>query len=495
MNPTLHDSEIMEIVPYNNRPLKTGDVIYFLSPTNDYPVVHRIIRITSAGISTLGDNNTQEDEFLLQLKNIKGQVVAAWRGQKRRKIAGGLRGWLKSRQLRLWRAFECRVFPLLHPLYKTLAHWGFIARLLPVSFQPQVVVFRTKSRDRYRLLLGRHIIGRYDDQKHQWRIQRPFRLFVEERVLQKKLDEDRTGLSYTQGLAQTIVLADESHWEIAAGNEDSASIVLQLGYIMQLSIMSPSALLSQKTIKSCQKETGNLIFQGVKRRLLVLIDSEDCDESSKKYSAPLSFGNDGFGVGVLHSYNNSGGLYIQLMQLSLIIARDVQTRGGVLIHAALAQHDGMGVILAGPGGVGKTTASNRLPPPWQSLCDDTTLVVRDRQGNYRAHPWPTWSRFLQGEFCGTWDVQNSVPIKGIFFLSQQAEDRVESIGSGQAVSLLIECTEQASQLMAQKLSMEETRSFRMECLNNLSDLVRVVPVYILHASLTGLFWKEIEKVL
>jgi len=41
-----------------------------------------IIRVTPAGISTLGDNNTQEDACLLQPDRIQGQVVAAWHGQK-----------------------------------------------------------------------------------------------------------------------------------------------------------------------------------------------------------------------------------------------------------------------------------------------------------------------------------------------------------------------------------------------------------------------------
>jgi signal peptidase I len=97
MNPTLREPEMLEIVPNDNRPLRVGDVVFFLPPQNDQPVVHRIVRVTPAGMSTLGDNNTQEDTFLLQPKDIKGQVVAAWRGQKRRKIAGGLQGRLTSR--------------------------------------------------------------------------------------------------------------------------------------------------------------------------------------------------------------------------------------------------------------------------------------------------------------------------------------------------------------------------------------------------------------
>ena len=84
MNPTLREPEIMGIMPYDSRPLCVGDVVFFLPSGADQPVVHRIIRVAPAGISTRGDNNTQDDAFLLQPKRIKGQVVAAWRGQKRR---------------------------------------------------------------------------------------------------------------------------------------------------------------------------------------------------------------------------------------------------------------------------------------------------------------------------------------------------------------------------------------------------------------------------
>jgi len=194
MNPTLREPEMMEIVPYDNRALRVGDVVFFLPPQNDHPVVHRVARVTPAGMSTLGDNNTQEDPFLLQPKDIKGQVVAVWRGQKRRKIPGGLQGQLTSRWLR-WRRIPVNgVSHLLHPLYHALSHGGLIARWLPAPLRPRVVVFQTQGQDQFRLLWGQHIIGRYDDQKRQWQIQRPFRLFVNERVLQRQQNENRTGL-------------------------------------------------------------------------------------------------------------------------------------------------------------------------------------------------------------------------------------------------------------------------------------------------------------
>jgi SynChlorMet cassette protein ScmC len=226
-------------------------------------------------------------------------------------------------------------------------------------------------------------------------------------------------------------------------------------------------------------------------RLLVRVDAH---RSMADCYVPLALENDGV-VCILSSGDYWGGPYINLERLSLVLARDVQARGGVLIHGALAERDGIGVILAAPGGTGKTTASNRLPAPWRSLCDDTTLVVRDPQGNYWAHPWPTWSRFLRGESGGTWDVQNAVPLKGIFFLARAVEDRVERVGPGQAVSLLVECADQGSQLMSRRLSKEENRALHLERFNNLCALARVIPVHVLHISLTGAFWQEIEQAL
>jgi SynChlorMet cassette protein ScmC len=298
-----------------------------------------------------------------------------------------------------------------------------------------------------------------------------------------------------QGLHHDLVLADGSRWVIAAGDEEAASIVSQLGDAMQLRVMSPSASLSPATFESGRKGAVEPPHHRVERRLLVLVDAHNPEASPATCFAALPFEDDGFIVRVLRSYTHSDGLYIQLMELSVIFAHDAQTRGGVLLHGALAERDGIGVILAAPGGTGKTTASDRLPAPWRSLCDDTTLVVRDSQGNYWAHPWPTWSRFLGAESGGTWDVHNAVPLEGVFFLSQAVEDRVESVGPGHAASLLVECAEQASQLMARGLAKEETRALHLERFNNLCALARVVPAHVLRISLTGAFWQEIEQTL
>jgi serine kinase of HPr protein (carbohydrate metabolism regulator) len=58
---------------------------------------------------------------------------------------------------------------------------------------------------------------------------------------------------------------------------------------------------------------------------------------------------------------------LQLVRLSAFLGKEAQAHGGVLLHGGLAVHPGPsgphGVLLAGPSGVGKSTASRRLPRP------------------------------------------------------------------------------------------------------------------------------------
>ena len=360
---------------------------------------------------------------------------------------------------------------------------------MPASLRPRVVSFRSRGRDQLKLLMGRRVIGLYDDAGQQWHIQRPFHLFVDGRVLPRQQERDRANRQVlierqrtvnqllTQDVWYDLALADGSHWGLAAGDEKAKSIVSQLGSAMQLR-GTPGAIEPSR--------------HGTLYRLIVQIDANtpvvDC-------YVPSASENKGIVTCILSPSDDWGSPHVNLVRLSLIFAREAQARGGVLIHGALAERDGMGVILAAPGGTGKTTASNRLQAPWRSLSDDATLVVRDPQGNYWAHPWPTWSRFLEGGAGGSWDVQSAVPLKGIFVLAQAAEDRAERVGPGHAVSMLVECARQASQFMPIGLFKEEVLALHLERFNNLCALARVIPAHVLHISLTGAFWKEIEQTL
>ena len=116
----------------------------------------------------------------------------------------------------------------------------------------------------------------------------------------------------------------------------------------------------------------------------------------------------------------------RLARLALVLSGEAENAGGVLLHGGLVATGGRGVILAGPGSVGKSTACARIPGPWRALSDDATLVARRGDGSYWAHPWPTWSRVREGRATSGWKVGSGVELAGIAVLAQgeaQALDR------------------------------------------------------------------------
>lgn len=489
MYPTLREPEMMEILPYGNQPVRAGDVVFFRSPDGGPPVVHRVTRIAPEGLTTRGDNNPAEDAYRLPPGNIQGRVVAVWRGEKRRTITGGRPGLLRSRYLRCCRRLGRGALPALHPLYQRLSRRGWMARLLPPPLRPRIVVFHTRGQEQHLLLLGKRLIGRYDDNRRQWQIKRPFHLIVEGRALQTPQDRHRTNRAALneqrqtmrpaigQGRRYAIALADGCRWEISGLDAEAQAMVDLLSGAMRLQAATADAACA------CLDKTHHL-------RVHV-----DAHTAVADCYIPLASAQDGTIDCILSPCEHWGGPFRNLVRLSLILARESQARGGVLLHGALAERDGTGVILAAPGGTGKSTASSRLPAPWRSLSDDTTLVVRDAQGRYLAHPWPTWSRFQDGGPGGDWDVQHAVALKGIFFLAQAAADHAEPVGPGQAASLLVEGLRQAAQFMPVGLFQEEVRALHLEGFNNLSALARTIPAHILHISLTGTFWTELDRVL
>jgi SynChlorMet cassette protein ScmC len=292
-----------------------------------------------------------------------------------------------------------------------------------------------------------------------------------------------------------LKLADGNHWSISAVDGRTALIVSQFGEAMQLRSLnysSPRIPVDSKTKKRSPVRFSNEILR---HRLLVFLDEKHSQTFLPKLYLLKSSAHDRLISCHLQHWDDDSERFFHFLQLSLALARQVQACGGVLLHGALAEWGGIGIILAGPGGTGKTTASNRLYVPWRSLSDDLTLVVRDSQKNYWAHPWPTWSQFLTQCTGGEWEVQKAVPLKAIFFLSQAEKDQAILMGKGQAVSSLLSATRQASNLMTKGLEPEEIRDLHAEWLDNLCSLSQWVPVYHLDISLTGPFWQEIEGVL
>jgi SynChlorMet cassette protein ScmC len=170
-------------------------------------------------------------------------------------------------------------------------------------------------------------------------------------------------------------------------------------------------------------------------------------------------------------------------------------RGGVPLHAALLDRDGKGILIAGPGGKGKSTCCRLAPMPWKARCDDETLVVRSGSGAYNAHPFPTWSDYLLRRSEPTWDVQRPTQLSAVFFLEQGGNDQVIPLGKAEAAARIMHSAGQVCQRMWRGLEGSVQRENNLKVFANACSLAKDVPAFTLRASLTGRFWESIEKVL
>ena len=190
------------------------------------------------------------------------------------------------------------------------------------------------------------------------------------------------------------------------------------------------------------------------------------------------------------------GLDVVRMWQSLhpIYARVIED-GGLPFHAGMAAWNGRGALFAASGGTGKSTCCRRRPPPWKALCDDETLIVKDKQGAYMAHPFPTWSEYLFQRSEKTWDVGQYAPLSALFFLEQAERDEVAPIGAGKASIYILESSTQICRRDWRHLDKKEEARRKTALFDNACNLAREVPSYILRVSLTGEFWKLIEEVM
>lgn len=265
-------------------------------------------------------------------------------------------------------------------------------------------------------------------------------------------------------------LADGRRWLIRPVDEEAAVIVAELGKVMRL---GPGK---------------------VGRELCVAAWSESARSEAEVGCAAMCYLAD-MKPGPSPSLTDRDMQAIQMDRIASLIAREALVRGGLLLHAALAEYEGSGFIMAGPSGIGKSTASRRLPSPWRSLCDDMTLVVRDGKGDFWAHPWPTWSRFYCGGPGGSWAVEDAKPLRASFFLDRSPADQLEPVNATRATALILGSAVNLAREAARPADVNAGRTLCSEGVSVAKALAAAVPAFLLKLSLDGRFWEEIERVL
>lgn len=171
MVPTLLPGDVLEFKHVWTEEICVGDVLLYQS--KETLVVHRVVALKHAGIATKGDNNYEEDKYLLDSGNVLGLVVAVWRNGRRKTIHRGQFGRLFVLGLKGRRALLQQGIPLIVPLYRRLKLLG------PLSFgilykKYRLIRFGTGE---MRLLLGAREVGTYYP-KIGWKIRPPYDLLI-----------------------------------------------------------------------------------------------------------------------------------------------------------------------------------------------------------------------------------------------------------------------------------------------------------------------------
>jgi len=299
----------------------------------------------------------------------------------------------------------------------------------------------------------------------------------------------------TSRISGCLSLADGGMCGIGAIDPNASRLVSRLVQIMQLrSDAEPDRILLVHTdhVDLLDNRNGDLRLRSEPEEP-PQVHKRSEDPSVRRASQFVS--EPGPELAFFHANENLDGdkLILDLMRLSHAVLHHAQPPGYLLIHGALIEYEKQGFLLAGPGGEGKSTASRRIPPPWQAHSDDATLLVRDSQGGFWAHPWPTWSDFFYGGKGGSWDVKLALPLKAINFINQADQDQTQVTGEGEAVCLLLEVVEQASRVADRDMDVQERRDSNLMRFEVITQLTKSIPCFKLGMTKTGAFWHEIER--
>lgn len=188
-----------------------------------------------------------------------------------------------------------------------------------------------------------------------------------------------------------------------------------------------------------------------------------------------------------------------------LIYQQVIPSGGMPIHAALIEKNGKAILLVAKGGGGKSTCFRRVPVPWQGVCDDEVLIVKDNNQDYWCHPFPTWKdHFSKGAFWNC-KVERKLPLSAVLFIEKAERDEVLPVEKSLAAKMVIRGAldvyeavmwgSKPDEYHFRKTCFEIKRyiKIREQLISNSLDIVKVLPTFWLQASLTGNFWNSIES--
>ncbi|HWQ20328.1 MAG TPA: S26 family signal peptidase [Methanotrichaceae archaeon] len=194
MIPALFEGDLLELFPYIHEPIRTGDVVIFHSPVDGTSIAHRVVSVSDRGISVRGDNNDDDDPWVLSPSSIDGRVKALWRGRRKKKVYGGRSGRALSRLGRLEVGLYRVMVPYLSRVCRHASRTGTLRIASTFILRPKVIM--TGSKDGHSMVLSAwgRAAGSYDPGTGRWRIGWFYRFFIDEADLPRCTGPD-AGLS------------------------------------------------------------------------------------------------------------------------------------------------------------------------------------------------------------------------------------------------------------------------------------------------------------
>ncbi len=185
MHPTLKEGDLLEVTTYEKHTPQVGDVILFLPPGQNNPIVHRIIQNNNGTFRTRGDNCSHVDPWDIELEMIIGRITGAVRGKWSRNVTRGLPGRFQASWCRTYNLLIPKLSMSMKTTFKTLhAH-----KLLNIITFPEKrlhsIRFINGGTPLHRLMLGTKHIGHYDTVASKWQIKFPYRFLFKQTSLPK----------------------------------------------------------------------------------------------------------------------------------------------------------------------------------------------------------------------------------------------------------------------------------------------------------------------
>ena len=189
MNPLLREGDGLHVVPYENRPIRPGDVIVFIPPGGGLKIVHRVVSVDVTGIKTRGNRAMKVDPWVLSPENIIGRVDSVRRKDRKLRIPGGVMGRIEACSSRCIHHLDATISILLRPVYHRLAQLTWLRKSCHVLLRPRVLSFRRPEGMELQLVVRHWLIGRCPPGKREWQIRRPFRLLLDETAFSDNLPD------------------------------------------------------------------------------------------------------------------------------------------------------------------------------------------------------------------------------------------------------------------------------------------------------------------